>query len=57
MMVTRHTHRVHYFDTMDEFGFHIEIACNGGEYPRRFQQFISAYVKDWDGVTEPIRGK
>ena len=50
---------VHYFDTMDAFGYHIELSMgsrSGGARGHAFQQHMAQLVKDWDGKTDPIRG-
>jgi len=52
---------VHYFDLMEEFGFHIELSCappleDGAfaNYKARLA-YMAHLCRTWDGVTEPIR--
>ena len=52
---------VHYFDKMEEFGFHIELSCGpflqdgGYEKNKTRQAYLAHTARAWDGVTEPIR--
>ena len=44
---------VHYFDCMEIFGFHVEIAMNSADdRGRRWSKHLAA---TWDGSTDPIR--
>ena len=52
---------VHYFDLMEEFGFHIELSCGpsleGGAYAKYKTRlaYMAYLARTWDGVTDPIR--
>jgi hypothetical protein len=52
---------VHYFDLMQEFGFHVELSCGptvaDGAYAAHNTRlaYMAYLARNWDGVTEPIR--
>ena len=52
---------VHYFDLMEEFGFHVELSCGPpveegayAKYKTRLA-YMAYLARTWDGTTEPIR--
>ena len=46
---------VHYFDCMEIFGFHVEIAMNSAGRDDRGRRWSKHLAATWDGSTDPIR--